>query len=370
MSLDTKVKNLIINTNMTKEQYESVDDKSNQLFFVEDSSVVDVPAPEENQSGYLHTDGVNLTWKEIEVDNFLPLSGGTIDGELAIKSSGSSTVEPLLTLSYGSSDVVIKKVRYGKELDFDNTKISGLAGVVPTQSTGQLGASGAFWSKAYIRNLNAGAPNGKDLLVPSKAGTLATLEDIPEDTQLETLPTASADNLNKIYQYVGETTSNYANGHFYKCINNIIQNWFTTGYAQYDTSLTLIVTVDKEKFLAQNPVWQDMGEDTKIWRADYDESTGEWYVWTQQPNIYISNADLKDVWGINITNAAGDYVPANGDTLMVQLTESESFSWERVNVQPNTNTNIPAHPTTPGAYTLMCYVDENGSASYAWENVA
>lgn len=66
MSLDTKVKNLIINTNMTKEQYEAIDDKSNQLFFVEDSSVVDVPAPEENQSGYLHTDGTNLTWEEIE----------------------------------------------------------------------------------------------------------------------------------------------------------------------------------------------------------------------------------------------------------------------------------------------------------------
>ena len=49
---------------------------------------------------------------------------------------------------------------------------------------------------------------------------------------------------------------------------------------------------------------------------------------------------------------------------------AEIFAWERVDVQPNTNTNIPAHPTTPGAYTLMCYVDENGSASYAWENVA
>lgn len=72
MSLDTKVKNLIINTNMTKEQYEAIDDKSNQLFFVEDSSVVDVPAPEENQSGYLHTDGANLTWKEIESGDKLP----------------------------------------------------------------------------------------------------------------------------------------------------------------------------------------------------------------------------------------------------------------------------------------------------------
>lgn len=72
MSLDTKVKNLIINTNMTKEQYEAIDDKSNQLFFVEDSSVVDVPAPEENKSGYLHTDGTNLTWEEIESGDKLP----------------------------------------------------------------------------------------------------------------------------------------------------------------------------------------------------------------------------------------------------------------------------------------------------------
>ena len=83
MSLDTKVKNLIINTNMTKEQYEAIDDKSNQLFFVEDSSVVDVPAPEENKSGYLHTDGTNLTWEEIESGDYLPLSGGTMSGDIA-----------------------------------------------------------------------------------------------------------------------------------------------------------------------------------------------------------------------------------------------------------------------------------------------
>ena len=53
MSLDTKVKNLIINTNMTKEQYEAVADKSNQLFFVEDSSVADVPAPPTDNGTYV-----------------------------------------------------------------------------------------------------------------------------------------------------------------------------------------------------------------------------------------------------------------------------------------------------------------------------
>lgn len=346
MATDKTVNELIVNK-LTQAQFDAIPESERsdtELYFITDANEDD--------------------------EAYLPLSGGTITGDLVIKNDSSNTVEPILTLSHGSSDIVIKKLRYGKELDFDNTTLSNLTGVVPAQSNGQLGTTGAFWSRAYVRNLNAGAPSGKDLLVPSKAGTLATLEDIPESTQLETLPVASADNLNKIYQYIGETTSNYINGHFYKSTNDIVQDWFTTGYAQSDTSLTLIITIDKEKFLAQNPVWQDMGEGTKTWRADYNESTGEWFVWTQDPNIYISNTDLKDIWGIDITNATEDYVPATGDTLMIQLSETEEFVWKSVDVQEKNTTNIPQHPTTPGVYTLMCYVDENGSASYAWESVA
>lgn len=36
--------------------------------------------------------------------------------------------------------------------------------------------------------------------------------------QVETLPTASEDELNKIYQYVGATTDDYTNAFFYKCV--------------------------------------------------------------------------------------------------------------------------------------------------------
>lgn len=36
--------------------------------------------------------------------------------------------------------------------------------------------------------------------------------------QIATLPTASADNLGKIYEYVGATTQDYTNGVFYKCV--------------------------------------------------------------------------------------------------------------------------------------------------------
>lgn len=38
-----------------------------------------------------------------------------------------------------------------------------------------------------------------------------------EQIQVSTLPTASADELGNIYQYVGATDANYTNGYFYKC---------------------------------------------------------------------------------------------------------------------------------------------------------
>ena len=39
-------------------------------------------------------------------------------------------------------------------------------------------------------------------------------------TQVSTMPTASAANLGKIYQYVGATTETYTNGFFYECVSD------------------------------------------------------------------------------------------------------------------------------------------------------
>lgn len=38
-----------------------------------------------------------------------------------------------------------------------------------------------------------------------------------DEKQKATLPTAGADNLGKIYQYIGQTTENYIHGFFYEC---------------------------------------------------------------------------------------------------------------------------------------------------------
>lgn len=43
--------------------------------------------------------------------------------------------------------------------------------------------------------------------------------------QVTTMPTASVDELNNIYQYVGTTTEDYTNGYFYKCIYDGTYKW-------------------------------------------------------------------------------------------------------------------------------------------------
>lgn len=50
---------------------------------------------------------------------------------------------------------------------------------------------------------------------------LSVLTDVDlEQIQVSALPTASADELGKIYQYIGATDSTYTNGYFYKCVSD------------------------------------------------------------------------------------------------------------------------------------------------------
>lgn len=60
---------------------------------------------------------------------------------------------------------------------------------------------------------------------PSINGTVLqgnrSLDDLGiESIQVSTLPTASATNVGKIYQYVGATTENLTNGYFYECVSD------------------------------------------------------------------------------------------------------------------------------------------------------
>lgn len=73
------------------------------------------------------------------------------------------------------------------------------------------------------------------------------------DTQIqkEVMPLASAEEEDKIYQYVGETDANYINGHFYKCVSDgqdpATYSWeevpMGSGSGETETTFTSNVTV-------------------------------------------------------------------------------------------------------------------------------
>lgn len=65
--------------------------------------------------------------------------------------------------------------------------------------------------------------NGKTgtvVLDASDVGALPNSTVIPEAIQVSTMPTASATEEGKIYQFTGTTDANYINGYFYKCVSD------------------------------------------------------------------------------------------------------------------------------------------------------
>lgn len=49
---------------------------------------------------------------------------------------------------------------------------------------------------------------------------LALYEDLPANTQYNTMPEPNIENINNIIQYTGDTDQNYTNGYYYKCISD------------------------------------------------------------------------------------------------------------------------------------------------------
>lgn len=83
-----------------------------------------------------------------------------------------------------------------------------------------------------------------------------------------------------------------------------------------------------------------------LYPANYTLLTSDGFI--PSDRLAINNGESGQV--LTLTNAA------NG--IMEWVTPTTS------------NMNIPAHPTAPGSYMLMCTVGEDGTASYSWETVA
>ena len=112
-----------------------------------------------------------------DLSNYLPLSGGTLTGDLTISESYLLSFNGKYAFKYGgtnSGQVIFGDVSAG----WFNPKIvfsvAGYGALFPGGDGVTLGLSGSKWKRTYTNIIN----NGADLLVPTEGGTLARLEDL------------------------------------------------------------------------------------------------------------------------------------------------------------------------------------------------
>lgn len=166
---------------------------------------------------------------------------------------------------------------------------------------------------------------------------LARLDGVAK--QFTTMPSASA-YVGGIVQYIGED-GNYKKGSFYKCASETNIVYSAGGYTIGGPAIT--INFDEAKFLAQNPVWADHGVPT--WRAD--GGVNGWNVWTQTPSLTISNADLRDVWGVEVL---GDGEPIAVDGASIQITQQEEVTYYWVEVEFGGGAEFPDQTDNAGKF--------------------
>lgn len=113
---------------------------------------------------------------------------------------------------------------------------------------------------------------------------------IPDAVQYSTMPTASADNLGDIVQFIGTTDANYTNGYFYKCVSDG-QNPATYSWTRVDVQPAPVIP---------DPLPSQTGQSGKFLTTDGTDAS--WATISALQNT----ATGTDSLGI-LNNTPGDY---------------------------------------------------------------
>ena len=155
-----------------------------------------------------------------------------------------------------------------------------------------------------------------------------------QSIQVEELPIASADELGKIYQYVGETGT-YKNGHFYKCIfNSSVYSW--SEIKMVEKPVVYSETVPDINAYEIGSIVCYTGEDSGSFEKGHlykkSETSFTYYHWTfyrdsakTQPYIFYTQeetlANDVNVYKANPTTGEGDI------SLVGSITNYQEFSF-------------------------------------------
>lgn len=164
-----------------------------------------------------------------------------------------------------------------------------------------------------------------------------------ESIQVDTLPAPSADELGKIYQYIGDTTANYINGYFYKCVSETNPSTGVTSYSW--------VAIDTQ-------------EDTKHWIGTRAELTAALVNGEIENGTIILITDEPDVDDLPTQNST-NLVYSGGVWTALQ----GKLSVEEVNVLPTTNIKTNTIYLVPKFVNSEGNIDETNGYFYVRSSI-
>lgn len=142
-----------------------------------------------------------------------------------------------------------------------------------------------------------------------------------------TIPTASADTVGEVRQYVGETGANYTHGYIYECqqqatdVITFTPDTMAVSGADFMTFLAVAGVGTDYETVVKGTMTYDLAGD--IWRFEGKDVEDNTVVTYQQYTL-----DYEDAGFTMPTD------PQDGDVVSFEKTTTYSYSWERIDVQP------------------------------------
>lgn len=223
----------------------------------------------------------------------------------------------------------------------------------------------------------SGLIDESQLSIISDAGlSYNDLSDLPDPVQLDTMPTATADTVGQIVQYIGTTTGSYTNGYFYKGINTSGTYSWSRIDVQPQVDPLPSQSGQSGKFLTTNGTsasWATVSTGV----SDYDSLTNRPSIngTTLTGNKTSANLGLQDTLvgsgtGQNIKTLNGNSLLGSGniaiDGLPSQTSQSGKFlttngttaSWATVDALPSQASQSGKFLTTNGSAASWASIPE------------
>lgn len=255
------------------------------------------------------------------------------------------------------------------------------------------------WQETLVSGTNIKTINNTSIL---GSGDITT-----EEIQVSTMPTAGADELGKVYQFIGTTDANYTHGYFYECVSDggnpatyswsniqvqmssgglpsqtgnagkfLVTDGTDASWSDTVTGLKVVNSSDSTNYTTLSSTGNLLIQEGTYWRrtqlVTYNAPNEICFILATSRTgtgsaIGAPNSRIGRVYTNKINNGADINVPTVGGTLALQIATMptagstyEGMIYQFTGITDSTYTN---------GHFYKCVSDGQTPATYSWEEV-